>query len=303
MNETMQYRVLRSVGGIFDLLSLDGERLSCRARGNLRREDGRVTVGDLVTVARDEHGEAVVDAVLSRKNLLIRPPLANLDEVLAVAAVRDPLPMTDTIDKLLVILEHNHIHATVVLTKTDLDPAAEERLAEIYRAADYEVFCTSSRDGRGMAELEEHVHARLAAGGMLAVSGASGVGKSSLINRLFPALSLGTGEISRKIARGKNTTRVTELFPLEGGFLADTPGFSLLDFLRFDFLDADELAPAFRELAPLLSDCRYGDCRHLKEEDCAVRRAVADGRVPESRYATYAALYPVLLNKKRGKGK
>ena len=303
MTESLQYRVLRSVGGIFELLAADGTRLSCRARGNLRRGDGRVLVGDLVTVDADEHGEAAIAAVLPRRNELIRPPLANLDEVLAVTAVRDPIPQTDTLDKLLVILEHNRIGATVVLTKCDLDSAEAERLSAVYRAAGYTVFCVSSYAGTGIAPLAAYLQARLAEGAALALSGASGVGKSSLINRIFPELALGTGEISRKIGRGKNTTRVTELFPLAGGYLADTPGFSLLDFLRFDFLDCDELAPAFREFRDLLPECRYGDCRHIKEEDCAIRRAVAEGRVPESRYATYTALYPVLREKKRAQGK
>lgn len=299
MNENHSYRVLRCVGGIFDLLAEDGSRLSCRARGNLRRGDGRVLVGDLVSLEIDENGECAIGAVAERRNSLIRPPLANLDELLVVAAVRDPLPQTDTLDKLLAILEHNGIDATVILTKCDLDPEAAERLSFIYTRAGYRVFCVSSFTGQGIAEMTEYLNARLALGAVLAVGGASGVGKSSLINRIFPALDLGTGEISRKIARGKNTTRVTELFSLSGGFLADTPGFSLLDFIRFDFMDCDDLAYAFREFVPLLPDCEYADCRHLKEERCAVRLAVGEGKVAESRYATYAALYPVLREKKR----
>ena len=144
MNESTNYRVLRSVGGLFELLAEDGRRISCRARGNLRRGDGRVLVGDLVTVAEDEHGEAAIDSVVTRRNALIRPPLANLDEVIAVASVRDPVTQTDTLDKLLVILEHNAIGATVVLSKCDLDAEVAEQLAKTYLSAGYRVFCVSS---------------------------------------------------------------------------------------------------------------------------------------------------------------
>ena len=302
MNEQYPYRILRSVGGLFELLSLTGERLSCRARGNLRRGDG-LFVGDCVAVEQNENGETAISEVAPRRNALSRPPLANLDELLTVVAVKDPAPQTDTVDKLLVILEHNGIDATVILTKTDLDADSAARLTDIYTRAGYRVFAVSSYTGAGISDLESYLTARLASGATLAVGGASGVGKSSLINRLFPSLELGTGEISRKLGRGKNTTRVTELFPLGNGFLADTPGFSLLDFLRFDFLACDDLAVAFREFAPLLGGCEYSDCRHLKEENCAVRRAVKDGEVPESRYATYAALYPILREKKRAAGK
>lgn len=295
-------RVLKCVGGLFDVLTEEADaprRISCRARGVLRRGEGRVLVGDFVRLSEDDagHGIAVAE-VLSRRNALIRPPLANLDGLLVVAAATDPAPIPETIDKLLAILEHNAISATVVVTKADLDPAAAEALAALYRAAGYEAFCVSSHADIGLGPLSAYIRARLARGEAIALAGASGVGKSSLINALFPDLACETGEISRKTARGKNTTRVTELHPLCGGFLADTPGFSLLDFLRFDFFGCDDLPHAFREFAPYLGKCRYGDCAHIKEEECAVRAAVARGEIAASRYESYAALYPILRAKK-----
>ena len=155
--------------------------------------------------------------------------------------------------------------------------------------------------GEGLDGLHAHLAAEMVGGRILAFAGASGVGKSSLCNALFPALALEVGELSEKIGRGKNTTRHVALYPAFGspdsGFLADTPGFSMLDFLRFDFMGAEDLPHAFRELAPYLGKCRYTDCAHVKEEECAVREALARGEIAPSRYETYCALYALLREK------
>ncbi len=296
-------KVIRSVGGLFEVLCdpyESEERVLCRARGVLRRDDRRVLVGDRVTVTA-EGEEAVIEAVAPRKNSLIRPPLANLDCLYAVLAVTDPAPQPETTDKLLAIMEHEGIDCHVVLTKTDLSTAEADCLAALYRAAGYTVFLTSPRTGAGVDKLREHLRATLAGGATAVFSGASGVGKTSLLNALFPSLSLKTGEISRKIARGKNTTRHTELYTVfgpSGGFLGDTPGFSMLDFLRFDFMGLADLPHAFREFSPYLGACRYGDCNHIKEEECALRAALAEGKIAESRYQSYVALHEVLRTKK-----
>lgn len=300
MKEINNALVTASVGGLFSVLLPDGATVRCRARGVLRRGDGRVLVGDRVCVA-EERGERVIAATASRKNALIRPPLANLDRMLVTLAVADPEPILETTDKLLAILEHESIEATVVLTKTDLAPDRTEALAAIYRSAGYPVYLTSSREGKGLDLLREHIKEQMKGERILAFAGASGVGKSSLINALFPSLSLTVGEISEKIGRGKNTTRHVALYPAfgerEGGFLADTPGFSMLDFLRFDFMKAEDLPNAFRELAPYLGKCRYTDCAHVKEEECAVREALARGEIAPSRYESYSALYTLLRDK------
>lgn len=300
MKEIKEALVVSSVGGLFELLLPDGARVRCRARGNLKRGESRVLVGDRVR-AEKERGEYVISAVLSRENALIRPPLANLHLVLVAIAVADPEPILETTDKLLAILEHEGIGAAVVLTKTDLDPAAAEHLAVIYRTAGYPVFLTSSARGQGLQPLRAHLEEEMQGGRIAAFAGASGVGKSSLINTLFPAFSLGVGEISEKIGRGKNTTRHVELYPVFGdgarGFLADTPGFSMLDFLRFDFMEAEDLPLAFREFAPFLGKCRYTDCAHVKEEECALRDALSRGEIAPSRYETYSSLYTLLREK------
>ena len=283
MKDRIQGKVIGSVGGLFYVLVGEGaseQRIPCRARGSLRRDDARVLVGDCVLLAREGGAEvAVIDEVLPRTNALIRPPLANLDYMYAVLAVKDPEPMPETTDKLLAIMQHNGIACTVVLTKNDLDPAAGERLAALYRLAGYTVFCVSAHRNEGIEPLAAHLRQSLAGGKTAAFAGASGVGKSSLINALFPQLQLTTGEISKKI------------------FLADTPGFSMLDFVRFDFMTWQELPHAFREFAPYLGKCRYGDCNHVKEEECAVRAAVEEGRIAPSRYESYTSLFAVLRAK------
>lgn len=293
-------RVVGSVGGIFEVLSESGERLSVRARGNLRRGEGKLLVGDLVRVSGKEN-DAVIEAIEERKNSLIRPPLANLDHLFVALSVREPDPIPETTDKLLAIAEHNGIDVTVVVTKEDTSSEGAETLAALYRTAGYPVFSVSSLDNTGIAELSSHIKETLAGGKIAAFAGASGVGKSSLINRLFPSLALETGEISQKIGRGKNTTRTTALYPVfeeeEGGFLADTPGFSMLDFIRFDFMTWEDLPRAFREFSPYLGQCRYANCRHVKEEECAVRRALAEGKIALSRYESYVSLYTVLKDK------
>ena len=304
MKQYQNGRVVGSVGGIFEVLITDGDgehRLFCRARGNLRRGEGRVLVGDLVRVQAEGNDECAIEEIEERKNSLIRPPLANLDHLFVVLAVRDPEPMPETTDKLLAITEHNGIDTTIILTKTDLSPTRAEELATLYRTAGYTVFCVSTYHNEGTHELRDHLSHALAGGKTAAFAGASGVGKSSLINALFPELALQTGEISQKIGRGKNTTRTTALYPVfggvEGGFLADTPGFSMLDFIRFDFMTWEDLPYAFREFAPYLTACRYADCNHVKEEECAVRAAVREGKISASRYESYASLYTVLKGK------
>lgn len=307
MKNCMEGIVVSGVGGFFHVLIRENGkecRLCCRARGNLRREEARVLVGDHVVVETDieeQQKDAVIVKVLPRNNSMIRPPLANLDTIYAVLSVAEPSPILETTDKLLAIAEHNHINCVIILTKIDLDVTAAARLSALYRAAGYMVFCVSANCGDGIDALAVHLRDYMADGRIAAFTGASGVGKSSLLNALFPSLSLVTGEISKKIGRGKNTTRHVELYPVfgtaTGGFLADTPGFSMLDFSRFDFMTWQELPYSFREFAPYHGACRYADCNHIKEEACAIRCAVAEGKVALSRYESYATLYTILRSK------
>ena len=301
--------VVKGLGGLYDTRTYDAERgeehVLSRAKGNLRRDDARVLVGDKVRHRIDETTPdgIVISEALPRKNALIRPPMANLDILFIVLAAKKPTPVTATLDKLIAIAEHNAITPVVVITKNDLGEAEAERYAELYRKVGLDVFVTSSLQNDGISDLKAYIDAHVRDGVTAAFAGASGVGKSTLMNALFPTLTLATSAISEKIERGKHTTRHVELFPVgEGahvGFLADTPGFSLLDFEHFDFFTLEDLPDTFREFRAYRGKCRYADCTHLGESaaDCAVARAAEEGKIASSRLASYRTLYAILKNK------
>ncbi len=288
------------------------ETLECRARGVFRHNGIKPLVGDDVELtfelsesSETDGGMSIknlqISEILQRKNSLIRPPLANLDTVFVTVAATCPAPMPDAVDKLLAILEFNGIDGVIVIGKCELDRASARELERIYTLAGYKVFVLSCRTGEGVDEIKRFVSQGMK-GKIAAFAGASGVGKSTLMNNIFPGLGLETSGVSEKIERGKNTTRVTRLFPLEGGgYLADTPGFSMLDFQRFDFFTLEDLPSAMREFREYLGKCRYTKCTHTKDEGCAVLEALREGRIAESRHASYLELYSVLKEKKNRK--
>ena len=252
-------KVVKGLGGLYEVrIEEKGEvsRLACRAKGNLKRDEEKLLIGDNVTVQIDDSTPdgIVISSYDERKNSLIRPPLANLDYLFIVFAAAKPSPVIETVDKLIAIAVHNDIRPIVVITKTDIDKGAADEYAEIYRLSGIETFVTSSMAGDGVEALSLYIKKEVKCGRTAAFAGASGVGKSTLMNALFPELTLATAEISRKIERGRHTTRHVEIFDIEKsadtGFLADTPGFSLIDFARFDFFSLDELLPTFPELLP-----------------------------------------------------
>jgi len=206
------------------------------------------------------------------------------------------------VDKLIAIAEYNRIEPVIVITKKELNPTYARELLELYFLCGFSCFCVSSVSGEGIDELEAWMSEHLT-GNISAFAGASGIGKSTLMNRLFPHLSLSTSEISRKIERGRHTTRQVELFPLSEdahcGYIADTPGFSMLDFERFHFFDKEDLPETMREFLPYIGRCRYTKCSHTKEEGCAILQAVKEGKIPPSRHASYLELYETLKNKKK----
>lgn len=308
MIQTKYGKVVKGLGGLFETRVVENgeiQRLVTRAKGVLKRDEEKVLVGDNVEITIDDSTPdgAVISRVLERKNQLIRPPLSNLDYLFIVFAAAKPAPVIETVDKLISISEHNGIEPVVIITKTDLARGAAEEYAEIYRRAGITAFVTSSDNGDGIDELKRYVTENVSHGLTAAFAGASGVGKSTLMNALFPRLSLATASISQKIERGKHTTRHVEIFDIEDsadtGFLSDTPGFSLIDFARFDFFSLDELLPTFREFAQFLGGCRYADCAHFGEgaDECAIARAARDGIIAESRLASYRAIYRVLKDK------
>ena len=315
-------RLIKGVGGLYfvtvdkkDSDPLSERTVPCRARGKFRHAGTPPLVGDRVEITyndrtltaldapdgKDAATEIMISKILDRKNSLIRPPLANLDVLFIAMASAAPAPLLPTVDKLILIAEFNGIEPVIVIGKGELDPQNAERITDIYRRAGFPVFVLSAHTGEGVDDIRHHIEESLS-GKIAAFAGASGVGKSSLLNRLFPHLHLETGEISQKIERGKNTTRHVELltFPCRDGegYLADTPGFSMLDFVHFDFFTKDDLPYTLREFRDHIGHCRYKKCTHTKEEGCAIREAVASGEIPESRYESFLEIYNVLKDKK-----
>ena len=296
-------KVVKGLGGLFEV-RIDGggeiQRIACHAKGILKRDEEKVLIGDLVRVREDEHG-SVISEILPRKSSLIRPPMANLDYIFIVIASAKPTPATETVDKLTAIAYNKGITPVIVVTKSDLSDESA-RYAKIYRDSGFATFVTSSADGEGIAELSAYIKTHIKDGKTAAFAGASGVGKSTLLNALFPTLALSTGEISRKIERGRHTTRHVEIFDVEGGgFFADTPGFSLIDFSRFDFFTVEELLPAFPDVVRYSHDCRYADCSHVGEgaDECGVARAEREGKIVPSRLSSYREIYKILKSKSR----
>lgn len=303
-------KVVKGLGGLYEvrISGADGtERLACRAKGILHRDEEKLLIGDNVRVKIDTGTPdgIVISEIEERKNALIRPPMANLDYLFIAFAAAKPAPILETVDKLISIAEYNSITPVVVITKADVDEAAAEEYRAIYALAGIPVFVTSSSSGEGLDALSSYISNNVRAGRCAAFAGASGVGKSTLMNVLFPTLSLATAEISRKIQRGRHTTRHVEIFDLDSGadtgFLADTPGFSLIDFARFDFMPLEALVGTFTDIAAYVGKCRYADCAHVGEgaDECAVARAAEEGKIAPSRLASYRSVYTVLKGKNK----
>lgn len=317
----MQYeeqgRLLGSLGGLYEIkldngqTPLSGKTVASRAKGNFRHAGLSPLVGDRVrvryddvAVARytgepsgaDDGGGVVIAEILPRSCALIRPPMANLGVLFITFAAAKPDPVTETIDKLIAIAEHNGIEPIPVICKQDIAPARAAELREIYENAGFTVFSLSSVKGEGVADLRRFIDGNLG-GRIAAFSGASGVGKSTLLNALYPELDLKTGAISEKIARGRHTTRCVQLYPVGDGYVADTPGFSMLDFVRFDFFKKEDLPYLMREFEPYIGACRYTKCTHTKEQGCAILDAVQGGKISPSRHRGFLAMYEELKHK------
>ena len=305
--------ITKCVGGLFTIRAdeeYEGRReFDVRAKGSFKHDKITLLAGDRVEVDIDGHGEFYISKIEERKSSLIRPPLANLDMIFVVISCKKPAPVYETIDKMISIAEFNKIEPVIVITKADLDPAFAAEAYGVYSRAGFKTLITSSETGEGCAEVLEYIREMSQKTPIVcAFSGASGAGKSTIINKIFPDLRLETGDLSRKIERGKNTTRTTELFPLENllgkghmGYLADTPGFSLLDFERFDFFCLEELKDTFREFGVTEGKCRYTKCTHIKEEGCSIIQRVKSGEIPKSRHDSYVSLYNILKTKPKWK--
>lgn len=275
--------IVKGVGGFYYVETEDG-LYQCRARGLFKKQGITPMVGDLVTVdlTEDEEVEGYVTAIHPRRNAFIRPPIANVDLLLVVAAVRHPAPNYRLIDRFLVMAEMAGTETIVCFNKADL--AKKDELAQIEQiyGSCYEVQFPSALTGEGIDVLKKRI-----AGANVALAGPSGVGKSTILNHLYAQAEAQTGEVSKKTRRGRHTTRHVEIFPMDlGGRIFDTPGFT-----SFDILEASEedLAGYYPEMRQYLGQCRFDNCRHIKEPDCRVREAVEEGLISRERYESYVS--------------
>lgn len=277
--------ILKGIGGFYYVDTADG-LIECKARGRFRKTVGKPIVGDRVTLEiQPEDGTGYLLDIAPRKNSLVRPAVANLDLLVAVASAAPPVTDPFLIDKVTAIAVHKGIDALVVINKTDSDPGDE--LFDTYCRSGIDALRVSARTGEGIDALRERLRGRVAA-----FAGNSGVGKSSVLNRIDPQFSAEVGAISDRIGRGKHTTRHVELHPIgNGGYIADTPGFSSFETEQMDLVLAEDLQYAFPEFAPYLGQCRFTGCAHVKEKGCAVRAAVEAGEIAPSRHDSYVKLY------------
>ena len=276
-------RILRSISGFYDVQTPEG-LISCRARGILRRQGNSPLTGDLVEISV-EKGKGMVEAILPRRNSFVRPAVANVDALVVFAANVNPITEPFLIDRVAAIAGDQNVPVLLCVNKCDLDPAID--LVRIYRNAGFSVISTSAETGEGVEELRTWIQGKLTA-----FTGNSGVGKSSVLNRLCPELALPTGEVSEKLGRGRHTTRHVELYKLGADtYVADTPGFSSFDTDQMEVILKENLQYAFPDFGPYIGKCRFDDCSHRKEPDCAVRAALEAGALEPTRYDSYLKLY------------
>jgi len=271
--------IVKCLGGLYTVESPDGI-LECKARGVFRAKGISPAVGDNVTVSG-----GVISEIGERRNYIIRPPLANLDQILFVVSTVSPAPNFLILDKFIAIAEYKGIEPIVVITKTDLGDGSAVR--ELYDSIGIKTVEVDYEDENSVQCVRD-----LLIGKISAFTGNSGAGKSTLLNAVDPSLDLATGEISKKLGRGRHTTRHAELYKLAGGgYIADTPGFSTFETNRYDIIRKEDLAGCFREFADYTDSCQFRDCSHTCEKGCAVVEAVAEGRIPQKRHESYCTMY------------
>ncbi|MDE5854747.1 MAG: ribosome small subunit-dependent GTPase A [Ruminococcus sp.] len=271
--------ILKCLGGLYTIESPCGI-FECRARGIFRNKGISPAVGDNVTV---ENG--VISEIENRKNFLIRPPLANLDQIIFIVSTVSPSPNFLILDKFIAIAEYKKIEPVVIITKTDLSDGSP--ISDIYSSIGIKVLEVDYSNDVSIQAVREILKGRISA-----FTGNSGAGKSTLLNAVDSSLNIPTGEISKKLGRGRHTTRHAELYKLkEGGYIADTPGFSTFETNRYDIIRKEELAECFREFNEFTVNCRFRDCSHTCEKGCAVVEAVRNGQIPDKRHESYCAMY------------
>lgn len=291
----MTGKIIKGIAGFYYVNDGENRVYQCRAKGIFRNRKIKPLVGDSVefSILDEEAGEGNIDEILPRKNALVRPAAANVDQALVLFALTQPSPNLNLLDRFLVMMAMEEIPVVICFNKADLgDGAMEEEYKKIYDGAGYEVHFISARTDLGMDQVRELLRGRTTV-----LAGPSGVGKSSLTNRIQPEASMETGGISRKIERGKHTTRHSELFFVEKDtYMMDTPGFSSMYTPE---IEASELKEFFPEFAEFEDECRFLGCVHIGERVCGVKEAVKEGKISLSRYENYRLIYEELKQKRR----
>ena len=296
--ENISYKgiITKSTGGLYTVEKEDGTTEDCRAKGAFRHSKITPLAGDRVTFEKADGKEGFITKIHERKNSLIRPAVANVDLLCVVIASKNPDPDLFILDKLCAVAKNNDIDVMLIVNKDDIGDS--EGFSAIYTKAGFKVvpMCATNPDGyeKSIDIIRNETRNKISF-----FTGASGVGKSSVLNAVYPDLSLETGEISRKIQRGKHTTRVTTLFKMdENTYVGDTPGFSSFDVVGFSMLDMDSLLSAFPDIERFALDCKYKKCTHICEDGCNVMTALENGEISPSRHESYKTLFNELKDVK-----
>ncbi len=281
--DKLQGILLKSIGGFY-YVRCNGKDYECKARGSFRKRGSSPVAGDKVIISVLDEGFAAIEEILPRKNELKRPPLANVDVLIIVCSTVSPTPNYTVIDKMTAAAVNNNITPVVVVSKNDL--CNGDKIASIYRNSKITVFQCSPDKKSEIEKLKNFLQGKVAA-----FTGNSGVGKSTLLNELFPSLDLKTGIISRKLGRGKHTTRVVELFEIDGCLVADTPGFSTVDVQCYDIIDKNRLQYCFPEFEEYLGECKFTSCSHICEKGCSILNALNEQKIENTRHQSYVTMY------------
>ncbi len=284
--ETAQGRILTSTGGLYTVETSCGI-CTCKARGVFRKRRITPYVGDYVNLSEDQ----VICEILPRKNYILRPPVANLDQIFFVVSSCQPAPNLQLLDSFLAVAAYQDIVSVLVVTKIDLDTAGS--LIRLYENAGVDVLAVNYQKPETIAAVASRLHGRVSM-----MTGNSGVGKSTLLNAIDPSLELPVGEISEKLGRGRHTTRQVQLYPCAGGYLADTPGFSTFEVEQYLRMEKEQIAHCFPEFQKYFGKCRFSDCAHICEKGCAIVEAVKRGEIAKSRHDSYIALYQTAKQRK-----
>ena len=285
--------IVKSIAGFY-YVKTGSDVFECKARGIFRNKNIKPLVGDSVALSFDEkNGTYIIENIKERKNELLRPPIANIDQLLIVSSVSDPDPNFLVIDKMLALCCDKNIEPILIISKVDLkDP---EFILDVYKKLNIKIVLFSKYKKDTVEKIRGYLKGKTSA-----LTGNTGVGKSTLLNLIDEDLCLQTGQTSKKLGRGKHTTRHVELFSLPfGGFVADTPGFSSLEIAKYNLIEHENLKYCFEEFTPFASKCKFNSCNHLKESDCAVKKALEKGLISKSRYESYVLMEKEFKNQKK----